>query len=578
MKYQLINPIDDQLSVVEQIFLNRGVEIDKIADFVKPGSHVVNDPLLLNNIEVGAHMLLNHLNTNSKIYLQVDSDCDGYTSSALLLNYLYKVNPEYLNQIDFKLHPGKEHGLSQSFVDNVTIEDYELVVVPDAGSNQIDLHGKLGGKGIDVLVLDHHEAHYPSESAIIVNPQLDDYPNKELSGVGIVYKFCKVLDSILEVSYADEFLDLVALGMIADMVDMRALETRYLTIKGLESIRNLFIKALVEKQSYSMRGEVTPTSIGFYIAPLINGTIRAGTDEEKEVVFKSLLDKYQTEKIQSTKRGAKSGDMEMLMEYGSRIVTNVKARQNRVRDDATKDIESIITFDRLHENKIIPIVVENSVDKNLSGLIANKLMSKYQRPVMILRKTKEGMVEGSARGYEKSDLNDFKTFLNDSGLVEYAEGHANAFGVGLKEENLAQLIDHANTSLEHIDFSPKFMVDYIYEINNLSGKEILSVAGMKDLWGKGFDEAVFCIKGLRLKKDSVTLLSPDRSPTLKLQHKDITFIKFGSSKQEYESLLSEGYVELDLIGKFSMNEWQGEISPQVQIQDYIITKNIKYYF
>jgi single-stranded-DNA-specific exonuclease len=387
-----------------------------------------------------------------------------------------------------------------------------------------------------------------------------------------------MLDEILGVNYADEFLDLVALGMIADMVDMRALETRYLTIKGLDNVKNLFMKALIEKQSFSMRGEITPTTIGFYIAPLINGTIRAGTDEEKEVVFKSLLEKYQTQKIQSTKRGAKEGDMEMFIEYGSRIVTNVKARQNRVRDDATKDIESIITFDRLHENKIIPVVVENSVDKNLSGLIANKLMSKYQRPVMILRRTKDGMIEGSARGYEKSDLADFKTFLNNSGLVEYAEGHANAFGVGLKEESLVSLIDHANSSLEHIDFSPKFMVDYIYETNNLTSQDVLSVAGMKSLWGKGFDEALFCIKGLRLKKADVTLLSPDRSPTLKFESKGITYIKFGSSKEEYSSLLSEGYIELDLIGKFSMNEWQGEISPQVQIQDYKIVNNVKYYF
>lgn len=114
-------------------------------------------------------------------------------------------------------------------------EGTTLVITPDSSSNEVAEHISLQAMNIDVIVLDHHEApHDLTDPAIIVNNHMCDYPNKGLSGVGIVYKFCKVLDSVLKVSYADDFLDLVALGMVADMMDMRELETRYLTWKGMQ--------------------------------------------------------------------------------------------------------------------------------------------------------------------------------------------------------------------------------------------------------------------------------------------------------------------------------------------------------
>ena len=87
--------------------------------------------------------------------------------------------------------------------------------------------------GVDVLVIDHHEADYISSDACIINNQLCDYPTKSLSGVGMVYKFCSYIDELLNVDYADQFLDLVALGMVADMMDLRDFETRHLITRGL---------------------------------------------------------------------------------------------------------------------------------------------------------------------------------------------------------------------------------------------------------------------------------------------------------------------------------------------------------
>ena len=98
-----------------------------------------------------------------------------------------------------------------------------------------------------MLVIDHHEADIISENACIINNQLCDYPTKSLSGVGMVYKFCSYIDSLLDVDYADQFLDLVALGMVADMMDLRDYETKHLITRGLENIRNPYFKGMIDK-------------------------------------------------------------------------------------------------------------------------------------------------------------------------------------------------------------------------------------------------------------------------------------------------------------------------------------------
>ena len=579
MKYKLISPIDPSISPVEQVFINRGIQPELIQQYIYPSDAVIHSPYLLDNIELAAQVLLDHLRSKSRIFIQVDSDCDGYTSSSLLLNWIYFYDKTAYSNITFRIHDGKEHGLSNSILDEVIIGNFDLVILPDAGSSQSEIHTRLQESNIQCIVLDHHEAPAHSEFAIVVNPQLDNYPNKQISGVGVVYKFCKVLDALVGTEFADSMLDLVALGMVADMMDIRNLETKRLIDKGTLSIRNAFLNALIERQAFSMQSMITPTTIGFYISPLINAVVRAGTEEEKSIVFRCFLEENKSIKVGSTKRGNKDPEArELLLEQACRIVNNVKSRQNKIRDEGTREIEEIIARDNLDSNKIILVVVEKNIDKNLSGLIANKLLSKYKRPILILRHTSEGMLEGSGRGYEKSELADFKGFLNDSGIVQYAEGHANAFGVGIKEDRVESLIQYANEKLINIDFSDQFMLDYIYSPLTISAIEVLDIATMKNLWGKGFEEPLFLLEQIKIKSEDIVLLSPDKSPTLKFKYRDITFIKFGSSKQEVEDLKSTACTILDLIGKFSINEWNGNIEAQIILQDYNIVERIKYYF
>lgn len=474
------------------------------------------------------------------------------------------------------MHEGKQHGL---ILDTIP-PDVSLVIAPDASSNDYEVHQVLAERGIDVLVLDHHEAEYPSPHACVINNQLCDYPTKSLSGVGIVYKFCQYLDTLLKVDSCNNFIDLVALGLIADMMILTDFETRHLITLGLKNIRNPFFHFMVEKQSFSLGNDITPIGIAFYIAPYVNAICRSGTQDEKLLVFESMIEFKAYEQLPSTKRGCK-GQLETRVEQACRTCVNVKNRQTRSRDASVDIVESIIEDKHLLDNKILAIKLDkkHTIDKNLTGLIANQLMSKYQRPVLMLNEVQdeEGNItwEGSARGYDKSDMKDFRAFLEESGLAQ-GTGHANAFGAFVSDTNFNELIKYANEKLEMFDFTPKYDVDFIYDNISLNDIAISTIASYKNLWGQGIEEPKIVIKDLHITKDLLTLM---KGTTLKvtLPNSEVTLIKFGSSNEEYEELYSElGCVIIDVVGTCEINSWN--MKPQIKIIDYEIKERKEYYF
>ena len=425
MKYRLIAEPNKNYSPVQQILVNRGIAPQDIESYLKTTDDVILPNEGLDNITEAAITILETIGERKKTFIQVDSDCDGYTASAALINYLYKIDSEYVqNYLTIRVHDGKEHGI----IPDTVPDDISLVLIPDAGSNQYEEHKILHDRGIKVIVIDHHEAEKVSEDALVVNNQLSEgYSNKSLSGVGVAYKVCSRMDEIVgRGGDADSILDLVALGMIGDMMDLRSVETKHLIQKGLANIQNPFFKGLVERQSYSLGGTVTPIGVAFYIAPLVNATIRVGTQQEKETMFKAMLNHLAYEKVPSTKRGHK-GEEETLIEQAVRNATNVRNRQKKTRDAGMEEVETIIHNEHLDDNKIILVDTTDLLDKNLTGLVANQIMAKYKKPTLLLREvtdpeTGEITLQGSGRGYDKSELSDLKEFLHNSGYFNYTEG------------------------------------------------------------------------------------------------------------------------------------------------------------
>lgn len=588
MKYQLINPINPNYSALEQVLTNRGIKYENILHYVNTTDEDINSFLLLgeNKLKQAVAWILEAIRENKDIIIVVDSDCDGFTSSSLLINYLYDLFPAWVaTHVHWIIHSGKQHGLSDC-CDEIVKNQYSLVIVPDAGSNDYEYQDKLFENGVKTIVLDHHEIEEPEKikNAIVINNQWENYPNKQLSGVGVVWQFCRYIDSLMESDNANNYLDLVALGNTADMMSLTSLETKHLINKGFEpnNIHNPFIYSIWQKNQFKLGEHITSWGAAFYIAPFVNAMVRSGTQEEKELLFESMLKMRAFEMVPSTKRGCK-GQEEQIVEQAIRTCTNVKNRQTRAQDAGLEFLENMIQEQNLLDNKVILFLLKpGQVDRNIAGLIANKFMAKYQRPCCILTRVEEEnqiSYQGSARGCDKVGVTEFKDICAETGVVMYTIGHQGAFGLGIEEHNIQSFIDATNEMLKDMSEEPLYYVDYIYDGGNVNPQNILDIADMDSYWGKDIDESLIAIKGLKVTKDMVTLMSPDKTPTLKIVLPNkVSIIKFGSSQEEYEKLATDGYIEMDIIGKCNKNVWNGWVNAQVMLESYEIIDSSKYYF
>ena len=599
MNYKLIKPINPHYSALEQVLTNRGIDVHDIYHWMNTTDADINDFNLLgaDALKRAAQKLISTISQDKRALVIVDSDCDGFTSSAILINYLYDHFPAWVeNNLDWFIHSGKQHGLSDVNADWAA-ENYALVLCPDASSNDYEYHLAFIDKGVDIVVLDHHEAEIVSPNAVIINNQLCAYPNKHLSGAGITWQFCRYLDSLMGTDYAQNYLDLVALGNTADMMSLQSIETKHLIFKGFrpENIHNPFIATIAEKNAYSIGDKITPHGAAWYIAPFVNAMVRSGEEDEKELLFKSFLKFKAFDYIYSTKRGHKQGETEQLVVQAVRTCANVKSRQSKAQDAAMSRIEDLIYENNMMAHKVLLFLLEpGEVEPNVAGLVANKIMGKYQRPCAILTKREREVdagylipeesrkyfcYEGSARGCDKADVANFKDICEATGLVQYVAGHQGAFGLGLLPEDVNMFLESTDRALQHMQDKPVHYVDYIYKNIDVNPDQILEIAELDGLWGKDIDESFVAIKGLKVTSDMVQVYVK-KNNTLKITLPNrLSIMLFNAPDDLCEQLQNaQGYVEMDILGKPNKNEYMGWVSPQIFIEDYEITSVSRYNF
>lgn len=580
MNYRLISEKKHNTSIIDQILYNRGIPFGEGYHYLNTTDADVLDPLLLDNMENGAKMLISHIKQNHHIYVQVDEDCDGYTSAAFLLNYLNKLFPYYTqNYITYRTHNCKAHGLVMDDIPAAT----KLVIVPDAGSNEIEKHAELKNRGIDLLIIDHHNVEQTIQHACLINNQYCEYPNKSLSGVGIVYKFCSYVDSLLGIDNATYFLDLVAAGCVADMMPLNEFETKHLVFKGLSEINNPFLKGMLAKEDFYLKGKLTPHGVSFCIAPAVNSVTRVGTFEERMMLFEAMLEYKAYDKVPSTKRGCK-GQEETKVEQACRNCTNIRNRQNKERDASLELIDDLIIDNNLLDNPLLIIQLDKTTaaNPNITGLIANQVAAKYNRPTLVLNEYEEDgeiVWRGSGRNIKGTDFNDFQEFLLDSQLTEYSSGHDNAFGVAVKDSQLNELKEYANKHLNACYFQQVYAVDAIIDAQNLSGLDVLSIGDLKDLWGQGMEEPKVAIENLRINANNIELLA--KGPTIKItpanREDGLSYILFKTSEDVYNTLYSEyGLTTINVVGTCARNTWSN--TPQIIIEDFEIVRKQEFYF
>ena len=571
MQYRLVNPEIKQ-NYVQELLKLKGVE--DIDTYLNPSAdECLLDPALLENIEAGAELLCKSCeNTKKIILLIVDSDNDGFTSSAILYQYIKRIAPQ--KEITFVLHDGKQHGL-EDHMD--FIEDYrdscDLVILPDSSSNDYMYHEQLREWDMKCLVLDHHLADPPfSANAVIINNQLSpNYPNKELTGAGVVYQFCRYLDRKLNLNYADDYIDLAAWGIIGDMGSLLTYENRYIVSQGLAHPTNFFFRTLIEKQSFSMNGEVTPISVAFYIVPLINAMIRVGSKDEKVRLFLAFINGEMP--IPSNKRGAK-GTMEKAAIESARECTNARNHQNKAKEQIVERLEAKIFKEGLLDNKVLFIRLDEDDDfpSELNGLVAMQLAAKYKKPTIVARLNNEGYIRGSARGLNESALNSFKEFLDTTDMFEYTAGHDNAFGISIPNSRLSEFHKIANEELADIDFGEGvYDVNFVRHANSKDLEDLIEdIYDYREIYGQGFPEPLIYVDNIYINKANISIIGKNKD-TVKFSKNGIVYIRF-RAKDLIEDIDQHANMNFKIVGRANMNEWNGVFTPQIFIDNYELTE------
>lgn len=556
MKYSLKGSTHEDL--VTRIFENRNVDIANKKAFLNPSRECIQDPSIYPNMDRAFMALKDCVVNGGKIVVVVDSDADGYCSSATFINYV-RLTLGYEN-IEFVMHEDKKHGLTPQIMKQIYALEPQLVVLPDAGSSDYKQHKQLRECGIQVLVIDHHECEGYSEDAIVINNQLVEGGNKTLSGAGMVLKFLEYVDEKIDKAQIEYYYDLVAVALVADSMLMTEPETRYYVLEGLDNISNPFLEVLTENME-----EGTFEFIGYKIAPVINAIIRVGTQKDKKDLFDAMICENRTEVIKL--RG--QGEVEMpLVEYILKMADRLKSKQTRDIKKILEDEETII----ITENYPITILIhENQDAQALSGLIASRLVDKYGKPAIVLRRI-ETEEEGATRvrydgsGRTSVSFANFKDYLSATQKFIYCAGHQGAFGVSIESKQMQELlVDLMHQSLP--DEEGCFIVDKAYTDGRVSSFDIISVDELKSYWCKGFDKPQFYIKLKNVNSADITTMGATGN-TIKITHDYISYIKFKCTQEELDTLLKQGNKDIEIIGTFNVNEWQGRSFPQVFIEHF----------
>lgn len=563
---------------VIKILENRGIK--NVPMFLNPTKSCLEDNHLLDNIDLAVDIFLKHMNNNSKVVVLQDCDCDGVTSAALMIQYINDNFPSI--SVDYIIHDNKEHGLDSKSMLEIEPKKPDLLIIPDAGSNDLRQLKTLKSAGIDVIVLDHHDESEKvtrlksiyrlnnlNDFAVIVNNQMSSKVNdKSMTGVGIVYKFCSVVDERLKRDTVNKYLDLVSLGMIADSCDLTQLQTRYLVLEGIKQIQNetnhnKFISELVKSQAYSLHSKATILGISFYIAPLVNALIRLGTKEDKEIMLKAFLNS--SEKAIIKIRG--KGEVEVsIQEQARRLCESYKRKQQKMTGDYTEVLKRQINEFGLNEYPVICCKADKSFEKTFTGLIANKLTSMYNKPCLLLRDCND-ILMGSARGFDKSHIKDIKDFCLQTKLFDLAEGHPNACGVTIKKDNISKFYEYL--SQQNFDNTLNYTVDAVFDEKSLTAEVIQSIFALSDVWGTNIEDPLFLLK-LKCPIDGGFTVLGNEKNTIKLTFHNIEIIKFRSSENEYNEIKNLGkMVEFTIVGKFSVNEYNGKKTPQVIVENWM---------
>lgn len=555
---------------------NNGINPEMFIHGQQYSGEIKSSPGTLFGLERAMDLLLDHIYRSNVIGILVDDDADGMTSAAAMFRTLQALGH---NNIRFILHDQKGHGFSGE-VEKIKEYDLHLLIVPDAGSNDFDEQLELL-ESIDLLIIDHHDMDDQEKVLKIMeanpgysllNNQLifnGSGVNKNLVGAGMVYKFAQGLEEKTGTEIAKYIVDLVAVGQIGDASDLADLEIQMIVREGLDNLNNgLLTEAL--KVRIEKGQKIAPINMSFDIIPNINAVTRVGDADMKMELLKGLTGIWPVDELVEVEKRRKNKvtkKFEMRKEQWTNYailmdtLAKLKVRQNKEIDKVLKNVTEIFNGSII----ILPLDESEIEYRSITGLIANKLVTKFNKPALVLVSGEDGTIfSGSARGHEKT-MDSFRQWCLETKLFDLAQGHDNAFGVVIEENNLDQLmedclVDDGKNKVVH-------NVNKLY-VGESNADEVTLVNDHAWLFGGSLQSPKFGYKDLIIGRNCIS----QRGSVVTFFDKGLEFIMYKQEPGLVDSFMEtmgfEQDVVVNLVGKPGRNEWAGRVKEQIVLDDF----------
>ena len=541
-------------NIIASIVANRNIDDKNLDYFLNPTlKNNLPDPSTLKNMDSSIKILLEKIFRNNTLGILGDYDVDGATSTAILFKYFEFIGVNAEIYIPDRIKDG--YGISKNSIDHFFRKKVNLLVSLDCGTNDAEFIAYAREKGIEIIVIDHHEVKSLGSPLSIINPKLkgDTSNLNNLCTAGLVFLFVIGLNRELrkknffknkEEINLKELLDIVAVGTICDLVPLHN-ENRLLVKKGLEKINLKPNRGLsVLKSKLELENKIKSTDIAYYIGPCINAAGRIG---DPFLGFNLL--------VKNNKK-----DLEVIAEKLINSNNERKTLENISYNQAKMLLKNLTNM------KFI-FLYSKTWHPGIIGIIASRLVQEYKVPAFVMN-IDENKVTGSVRSIKNIDISKILAKLVDEGFLESGGGHAMAGGFKLKEEKLSSLQNYLKEN-SYVFFKSEnstINIDLEAKISDLNLEMINSMEQLEP-FGMGYPEPKILIK----KVSSVYSKIIGKNKThLSCTLEDIYGYRINAMIFNFENSILrviEEKREFDVIGKVSLNVWENKKIPQFFIED-----------
>jgi single-stranded-DNA-specific exonuclease len=449
--------------IIDTILADRGVE--DMAALLYPNEDCLIPFEEMKNIKRAASIITKNIENGGSFFVHFDTDTDGVSAGSIATRWLRN----HTDNVSYGINQGKEHGIANLNLE--LLKDIDVLWIVDSIETKMYPYERvLKDWDGQIIITDHHLVSKAMQKQMERTGQITlvssavDYPNPALSGSATTWKLCAYCDWVNLDDYSDDLVDLASTGLIADMVDVgvESPENRYICYRGFSNQVNPALKKI--NGSYEFNSQ----AVSFGIAPLVNASNRMNENEKAVELFLSEDSKEITRLVNDLK--------------------NCKENQNLEIADIMPDLEE--QAESQMDKKVMFFFVETNAE--VKGLIGNKLLEKYQRPVIVLsnrvqidEETGELLKHeyfGSARAI---GVNNFKEYMDNTGIVSTG-GHENACGVWFDAEVLEDFQNALEDALKDVEFVQETVVDIQLDANQITDDLIKKIKLLNRISGQGW--------------------------------------------------------------------------------------------